>query len=160
MEKEDTPSDVQSINNYPDVSTEGNLENQFVKKSQMPKIAGVILLLAGILIIVHWIYITTSPDFVDTLISTGVYNNMNITRADLVAVFNFCGILASGLSLFTIIGGILAIQRRLFWFSVIGGIVGIFAIAPLFFFVPNILSLVGGPFIIRSRKDYQIENRH
>jgi hypothetical protein len=155
METENMPSsDIQSINNFPESSEQNELDNQYTKKSQMPKIAGILLLLVGILIIVHWIYITTSPDFIDTLMSTGVYNNMNITRADLVAVFNFCGILASGLSLFTIIGGILAIQMRMFWFAVIGGIVGIFAIAPLFFFVPNILSLLGALLIIRSRKDF------
>jgi len=155
METENTPPlDQQSIQNYPEMGSESNLENQNSKQSQMPKIAGIILLVSGILIIVHWVYITTSPDFIDTLIGTGVYNNMNITKADLEAVFNFCGILASGLAVFTMIGGLLSIQRRLFWFAVIGGIVGIFAIAPLFFFVPSILSLLGVILIIRSRKDF------
>ncbi len=154
MEKENVLSDVQSIENFPEPHTNSNPEDQYMKKSQMPKMAGSILILAGILIVVHWVYITTSPDFVDTLINTGVYNNMNITRADLVTVFNFCGILASGLSVFTVLGGILTLQRRLFWFCVIGGIVGIFAIAPLFFFIPNILSLLGALLIIRARKDF------
>jgi hypothetical protein len=154
MEPENTSSIPQSINDLPSGNNEYEQDTQYAKKSKMLKIAGILLIVVGILIIVHWIYITTAPDFIDTLMSTGVYNNMNITRADLVSVFNFCGVIAAGLSLFTIIGGFLALQGRLFWFAIVGGIVGIFAIAPLFFFVPNILSLLGAILIIRSRKEF------
>jgi hypothetical protein len=80
---------------------------------------------------------------------------MNITSKDLVTVFNFCGALGIGLSLFTIIGGIVALQRRMFWLALIGGIVGIFAISPLFFFIPNIVSLVGTLLVFRARKEFQ-----
>jgi uncharacterized membrane protein YdcZ (DUF606 family) len=154
METENTIPTPQSINDLTPSDNNYDLNPQYSKKSSMPKIAGILLILAGIFIIVHWMYITTSPDFIDVLMSTGVYNNMNITSEDLVAVFNFCGILAAGLSLFTIIGGILSLQRRMFWFTVIGGIVGIFAIAPLFFFIPNIVSLIGVILVIRSRKEF------
>jgi hypothetical protein len=155
METDNESSIPQSINDLSTSNSKYDLDNQYSKTSPILKIAGILLLLVGILIIIHWIYITTTPDFIDALMSTGVYNNMNITSADLAAVFNFCGILAAGLSLFTILGGILALQRRMFWFAVIGGIVGIFAIAPLFFFVPNILSLLGAILIIRSRKEFR-----
>ena len=156
MEPEPLSStDFASIENSPSPNNESGLENQYSHKSQIPKIAGIILLLVGILIIVHWVYITMTPDFIDVLMSTGVYDTMNITRADLATVFNFCGVLASGLALFTIMGGILALQRRLFWLAVIGGIVGIFALAPLFFFIPNILSFIGTILLIQSRREFQ-----
>jgi uncharacterized membrane protein YdcZ (DUF606 family) len=156
METENKPSSTpQSINDLSAPNNENEIFSQETKISSTLKIAGILLLLVGVLIIVHWVYITVTPNFIDTLLSTGVYDNMNITRADLEAVFNFCGILAVGLSLFTIIGGILALQRKTFWFAVIGGILGIFAIAPLFFFLPNILSLLGVILVIRSRREFR-----
>jgi len=154
METEKISPTPQSIDDIQESNHEYEQDSQYPKASPMLKIAGFLLLFAGILIIIHWIYITTSSDLIDTLMSTGVYDNMNITRSDLAAVFNFCGIIAIALSLFTIIGGILTLQKRMFWFALIGGIVGIFAIAPLFFFVPNILSLTGAILIIRSRKEF------
>jgi hypothetical protein len=155
MEEEHASSIPQSINDLSTSNTENDFNDPNTKPSSKLKIAGILLLLAGILVIVHWVYITSTPDFITTLLNTGVYENMNITSADLAVVFNFCGLLAAGLSLFTIIGGILALQRRMFWFAEIGAIVGIFAIAPLFFFVPNILALVGAVLIIQSRKEFR-----
>jgi hypothetical protein len=156
MEIESEPPAIpQSINDLSKPNNENEIFPQDTKISSTLKIAGILLLLVGVLIIVHWVYITATPDFIDTLMSTGVYDNMNITKADLEAVFNFCGILAAGLSIFTIIGGIVALQRRLFWFAVIGGILGIFAIAPLFFFLPNILSLLGVILVIRCRREFR-----
>ena len=156
MEPEKMPStDFPSIENSTSTSNELGLDIIHSKKSQLLKITGILMLIVGVLIIVHWIYITTSPDFIDVLMSTGVYDNMNITRTDLAAVFNFCGIHACGIALFTILGGILVIQRRSFWFAVIGGIVGIFALSPLFFFIPNILSFITTILLIQTRKEFQ-----
>lgn len=156
MEPENSPSgDLRSLNDISEPNNEYNQLQQYPRNSSTPKIAGILLLFVGMLIILHWIYIIASPDFIDTIMNTGVYNSMNITSQDLATVFNFCGIIAIGLSLFTIVGGLLAFQRRMFWLACIGGIVGIFAIAPLFLFIPNILSLVGVILIIRSRKDFQ-----
>jgi hypothetical protein len=146
--------DLQSINDFSSANSGQDHLQYSRNKNSMLKIAGIILIIAGIIIIMHWVYIMISPDFTDMLMNTGVYDNMNITSEELSTVFNFCGILCIGLSLFTIIGGIVALQRRMFWLAFIGGIVGIFAISPLFFFIPNILSLVGTLLMFRARKDF------
>ena len=156
METEKSPSmDLQSINDFSNPNSEQENLQHSRSKNSMLKIAGIILIIAGIITIIHWVYIMTSPDFIDILMNTGVYDNMNITSEELSAVFNFCGVLGIGLSLFTIIGGIVALQRRMFWFALIGGIVGMFAISPLFFFIPNIVSLMGTLLVFRARKDFQ-----
>jgi hypothetical protein len=156
METEKSPSvDLQSINDFSNPNSEQDNLQYSRSNNSMLKIAGILLILAGIIIIIHWVYIMMSPDFTDILMNTGEYNNMNITSKDLVTVFNFCGALGIGLSLFTIIGGIVALQRRMFWLALIGGIVGIFAISPLFFFIPNIVSLVGTLLVFRARKEFQ-----
>jgi len=147
--------DIQSKNDFSKSGNNQISQQQLPNKSSTLKIAGVLLILVGIFIIVHWIYILITPDFIDTLMNTGVYNNVNITKEDIATVFNFCGILAIGLSFFTILGGILTLKRQMFWFALIGGILGIFAIAPLFFFIPNILSLLGAIFVLRSRRDFE-----
>ena len=159
MESEKTSSldDIQSKNDDFTQSVDNEMsQQQLSNKNSTLKITGILLILVGIFIIVHWIYILITPEFIDSLMNTGIYNNMNITREDIATVYNFCGLLAMGLSFFTIMGGILALKRQMFWFAVIGGIFGIFAIAPLFFFIPNILSLIGVIFVIRSRKDFEL----
>lgn len=156
METEKSPSvDLQSINDFSNPNSEQENLQHSQSKNSMLKIAGIILIIAGIITIIHWVYIMISPNFIDILMNTGVYDNMNITSEELAAVFNFCGVLGIGLSLFTIIGGIVALQRRMFWLALIGGIVGIFAISPLFFFIPNIVSLMGTLLVFRARKDFQ-----
>jgi hypothetical protein len=156
METEKSPSmDLQSINDFSNPNSEQENLQHSRSKNSMLKIAGIILIIAGIITIIHWVYIMISPDFIDILMNTGVYDNMNITSEELAAVFNFCGVLGIGLSLFTIIGGVVALQRRMFWLALIGGIVGMFAISPLFFFIPNIVSLVGTLLVFRARKDFQ-----
>lgn len=156
MESEKSTSvDIPSKNDY-SIPSDGEISQQQLSNiSSTLKIGGILLILVGIMIIIHWIYILISPDFIDSLMSTGFYNNMNITKEDIATVFNSCGILAIGLSFFTILGGILTLKRQMFWFALIGGIFGIFAIAPLFFFIPNILSLIGAIFVLRSRRDFE-----
>jgi hypothetical protein len=156
METEKSPSvGLQSINDFSNLTSEQDNLRYSRSNDSMRKIAGILLIITGIIIIIHWVYILMSPDFIDVLMNTGAYNTMNITSTDLAAVFNFCGALGIGLSLFTIIGGIVAIQGRMFWFALIGGIIGIFAISPLFFFIPNIVSLLGTLLVFRARKDFQ-----
>jgi hypothetical protein len=149
-----TLEDIQTKYNVTNPDFDATSQQQVPHSTSSLKIGGILLILVGISIIIHWIYFLVTPDFLNAIMSTGVYNNTNITRQDITTVYNFCGTLAIGLSLFTILGGILAIRKQMFWLSLIGGILGIFAIAPLFLFIPNIISLIGVILVLRARKDF------
>ena len=152
----DQPIDSKSINDMFDSSIDENQSQQPEKKSSTLKVAAILFILAGLLIVFHWIYIIIAPDFVNTLTeSTNLYSNMNISSEQVAATLNLCGIFALVASAFVLIGGILAIQRKMFWFVFIGGVIGIFALTPLFFFIPNLLSLIGVLLVVKERKEFK-----
>jgi hypothetical protein len=155
MEGEKSSAELRSIQDISGSNNEQDFQQQNQPKSSMPTIAGIILVIVGALIIANWVYFSTTPGIIESSINASGSDTMNITAEQLTAYFNICGLLAIGLSLFTIIGGLLAIRRQQFWFAAIGGILGIFALAPLFLFVPNILSLIGAVLIVRSRKEFR-----
>jgi len=152
----DQPIDSKSINDMFDSSIDKNQSQQPEKKSSILKIVAILFIFVGLLIALHWIYIITAPDFVNTLTeSTNLYSNMNISSEQIAGTLNFCGTFALFLSAFVLIGGILAYQRKMFWFVFIGGVIGIFALAPLFFFIPNLLSLIGVLLVVKERKEFK-----
>lgn len=154
--EDNQPINPKSINNVFDSSIDKNQSQQPEKKNSTLKISSILFILVGLLIAFHWIYIITAPDFVNTLTeSTNLYSNMNITIDQVASTLNLCGTFALILSAFVLIGGVLVIQQKMFWFVFIGGVIGIFALTPLFFFIPNLLSLIGVLLVVKERKEFK-----
>lgn len=148
------PTDISSYENKNESTINQQPYQEPLMKSSMLTIAAMIIMISGVLIAFSWIYIMTSPDFIDTMMESGIYTNMNFTRDDILTALNVCGSIVLILSAFTFLGGILAFKRKMFWFAFLGGVIGIFALAPLLFFIPNVLSLIGTIFVLKSRREF------
>ena len=81
--------------------------------------------------------------------------DFEITPEQIISALNTCGAIAIVLSIFPIVGGILALQKKMFGLIVVGGILGIIAIAPMFIFIPNIISLIGLILVAVYKKEFQ-----
>lgn len=132
------------------------LSQQPSKRSSIPTIAGFILIIAGVLAIFNWIQIfsldsTTLESFVDITQIRELYPS--ITYEQLLEFFHTCAIIGMIISIFPILGGLLAIQRKLFFIAVAGSIIGLFSIGILF--SSSVLSLIGLILLIISRQKFQ-----
>lgn len=98
-----------------------------------------------------------SSEYIISLIDLDIYSSMNITITpkQIISVMNICGAIGIILSIITLAGGVFALQRKLLELVVVGGILGIIALAPLLIFIPNIISLIGVIIVIISRKEFQ-----
>ena len=72
---------------------------------------------------------------------------------DIKDIFVICGSVSFFLSIFTILGGIMAFKKQMWGLALTGGILGLFTIGPLF--VSSILSLIGIILVFISKKEFQ-----
>ena len=145
-------------------SNDDTFENKFlddtiqpsVKTSSLPITAGVLLIIAGIITILHWIVMIASSDLIISLIDLDMYSSMNITITpdQLSTTLNTCGAMAIATSIFTVFGGVMSFQRKMIGLALVGGILGVITLAPMFLFIPNILSLIGLILVFVSRKEF------
>jgi len=63
-----------------------------------------------------------------------------------------CGTIGCILSAFPILGGIVTLKRKLRGLALVGSLVGLFLIGPVF--VSSILSLIGLILIVKSKKEF------
>ncbi|UCF50594.1 MAG: hypothetical protein JSU91_03695 [Thermoplasmatales archaeon] len=135
--------------------SEPQLQQESDKKSYT-KIAGILLIIAGILGIVNWIQIflldaTTLGSFMD--ISQIQELNPSITYEQLLGLLKTCAIIGIIVSIFPILGGLLAIQKKLYYIALATSIIGLFSIG--FMFTSSILSLIGLILLIMSKQSFQ-----
>jgi hypothetical protein len=139
-----TPNET-SINDY---NPEQN--QQPMQPSSKPLIAGILLIIAGLLGLFTW----ASALAIDSSIIQNVLPaDSPITVEQLQSFLTTCGIIGAVLSIFTLAGGIVALKRKAWGLAVIGGILGLFTIGPML--LGSILSLIGLIFVAISRKDFQ-----
>ena len=132
------------------------ISQQTSNKRSFTKIAGIILLIAGILAILNWIQIftydaSTLESFIDMSQIKELYPEMDYQK--LYQLLQTCAIIGIVISIFPILGGLLAIQRKLYYIAIAGGIIGLFSIG--FVFTSSILSLVGLILLILFRQEFQ-----
>jgi len=115
-------------------------------QTMMPMIAGILLIVAGILSIANWGYIlavfATDP-------TAAGFMALIPGLATLVYV---CGGIFIVLSIITLLGGVMALRRRMWGLALVGSILGLFIIGP--FGVSSLLSLVGLIILAISRKEF------
>lgn len=125
-------------------------------KFSITSIAGFILIIAGLLAIFNWIQIflldiTTIESFVDINQIKEFYPS--ITYEQLLDFFNTCAIIGIVISIFPILGGLIAIQRKFYYIAIAGSIIGLFSIGILF--TSSFLSLIGLILLVISRQKFQ-----
>jgi len=83
-------------------------------------------------------------------------SNFNIERIRAEKVKDFytiCGTIGCILSVFPILGGIVTLKRKMRGLALVGGLIGLFMIGPLF--ASSILSLIGLIFVGLSKEEFQ-----
>ena len=127
------------------------------QKTSMPILAGILLIISAMLIIAQSVYLVVSTENIVSLIDLEIYEEMNITITpeQIESYLAICGTVTIILSIFTLIGGITALKRKMVVLTILGGVFGIIAIAPLLIFIPNVISFIGLIMVVISRKEFR-----
>jgi hypothetical protein len=132
-----------------------NLHEIPSKKSSLPKVAGILLIIAGIFAIINWVpfLLMDVGSLKDIIQNTQLQQQIpTITAEQALGFLQVCGIIGIIISIFPLLGGILSIKRKLFGIAVACSIIGIFSLGILF--LSSIFSLIGLILLIVSRKEY------
>jgi hypothetical protein len=146
------PNEDTINNNYP------NQSQQPINPSSKPLLAGIFLIVAGLLGILMWsMVLAIDPSQLDQLmLQNALPPDSSISLEQLQSMIQSfmltCGIIGCILSIFTLAGGIVAIKRKAWGLAIVGGILGLFTIG---YFLGSIMSLIGLILLIISRKDFQ-----
>jgi lysylphosphatidylglycerol synthetase-like protein (DUF2156 family) len=143
------------IEKKPELYDEIDPYQQPTNKSSMPLIAGILLIISGIIAIAFWgfamVVLNANPEAID--IAQLQEMSPDITIEQIQSMFTLCGTILCGLSIFPILGGILAIKKKMWGIALVGGILGLFTLG--FLIISPILSLVGIILIFISRDEFK-----
>jgi len=159
MEKEH--NSIASFNK--NMMSEDNINESFQQSSNKiskPRIAGILMIIAGALSILMWmglasmnvsvIETTIMPEFESI---SSEYGSMTFSAEYIKNLFVICGSVGFFLSIFTILGGIMSIKRQMWGLVLAGSILGLFTIGPLF--ASSALSLIGLILVFISKNEFQ-----
>jgi hypothetical protein len=125
-------------------------------KMSYPTIAGLLLIIAGILGIINW-----SQIFLIDATSLGSLFDISqiqefyptITYGQLLGFFQTCAIIGIIISIFPILGGLLSIKKKLYYIAIATSIIGLFSIGIML--SSSILSLIALILLIMSKQNFQ-----
>lgn len=148
-------------NNQIPVSTIGQDPfQQSSSKISKPLVAGILMIIAGALSVLMWLGLASmNVSLIETTIVpefesiSSEYGPMTFSAESIKDLFVICGSVGFFLSIFTILGGIMAIKRQMWGLALAGGILGLFAIGPLF--ASSALSLIGLILVFTSKNEFQ-----
>jgi hypothetical protein len=126
------------------------------EKNSRPTIAGILLVIGGTSALLFWLSLAFLMDvtMIESMVNLSQFQEVNpdITPSQIREVFTICGTIFVVLSVFPIVGGILALKRKMWGIAVVGGILGLFTVG--FLFLSSILSLIGLILVIISKKEF------
>jgi lysylphosphatidylglycerol synthetase-like protein (DUF2156 family) len=128
-------------------------ENEVIN-SYKPMVAGILLLIAGLLGIYTWIsaaFFYIDPTIIESLQQGGI----EITMEQIEAILGICSIIGFVVSIFPLLGGILSIKRKMWGFCIVMSIIGLFAIGPLM--ISSILSFISLILIALSKNEFHLK---
>jgi len=137
---------------------ENNFNLDFESKpnnnTSYPMIAGILLILAGLISISFWGFTVATLDSTFEMIDMSEINQMNqsITLDEIKPVVNTCFTILIILSIFPILGGILSIRKKLMPIAILSGILGILSFGMLF--ISPLLSIIALILIYMSRNEF------
>ena len=130
-----------------------SLDNKNIN-SYKPLIAGIFLLIAGLLGIYTWAS-TTLFDISTIDPSIFEQSGVEITIEQLQEILGICAIIGIIISIFPILGGILSIKRKMWGFTIVLSIIGLFTIGPIL--ISSILSLIALILIALSKNEFELK---
>lgn len=152
--------DISTNEKFPiyDDNTSYNFQDENIKKpkklTSKPVIAGILLILAGVIAILFWgsivISIDTILETMDTPEIIEMYPDLDV--AFVKQILQVCGSIGVILSIFPILGGIFALKRKQWGISLVGGIIGLFTLG--FIVISPVLSLIGIILIFISKDEF------
>jgi len=125
-------------------------------KSILPTIVGFLLIIAGAIAIMNWLSVflldlTTLGTFYD--ISQLQQISPSITPEQLLSFLKTCAAIGLVISIFPILGGLLAIKRKMWGISVACSIIGLLSIGILF--TSSLFSFIAIIILFISKKEFQ-----
>ena len=165
MEAKDVPEDDFTNEKTPEqITTQDTTFQQPLFKSSKPKIAGILLIVAGIIALLFFVQIVMVND--STIQS--VYNstqsqltqlNANMTQEQLKQGFVICGTVGCVMAVLSILGGVLALKRKVWGLALVVSIpqslLGIIVPSFSLLFASGVMALVGLLLIVFSRREFQ-----
>ncbi len=154
MDTTNNSSENQSM--QPEQSTDVDPYAPSVQKTSRPLIAGVLMLLAGALGILTGISLSTiDTSTINSIINLTQLQTIypDVTAETIRQIYLVCGTIGIILSIFTILGGIVAVKRKLWGLALTGSILGLFTIGPMF--ISSILSVISLIILVLARKEFQ-----
>ncbi len=148
---ENTPNEKTGVNEIHEQDIFQNKLQQSLNVTSKPTIAGILLIIAGILAILFGVLLyQINTSTID--ISQFQDIDPDITSEQIKTFFTMCGTAFCILGIFPILGGILALKRKLWGITLVGGIIGLLSFG---FFISSILSLIAIILLAISRKEFQ-----
>lgn len=123
--------------------------------SYKPMIAGILLILAGLIGLITWVSSllidvnTIDPSILEQLQQSGI----EITVEQIETFLSICATIGIILSIFPLLGGVLALKRKMWGIAIVMSIIGLFTVGPIF--ASSILALVGLILIAISKNEFQ-----
>lgn len=115
------------------------------------RIGGMLLVLAGVIgLLGAGLILTvdiTQPSF-------SQLTDLGFTEDQIRSSILVCAAVEAILSIFPLLAGVFALQRRHKTMALAGGIIGIFSLGPVVFFAPALLSVAGVAFIVLARGEF------
>lgn len=118
------------------------------KKTNVSLAAGILLIIAGILAIGNCIYI---------LAVVGLYPTLSAGESGYFPFFRLCATIQIVLSIFPLLGGVIAVKKTHWGIALAGSSVGLFTIGP--FFISSLLSLIALILIAVSKEEFRQQVR-
>ena len=112
------------------------------ERTGLPIAGGALLLIAGILGLIMWGWVMAAG---------AVLFGIPGMPVDVSGIVTICGAIGIIFSILPLIGGIFAIQRKMWGLGVAGGVLGIFSLG---FFIGSILALIGLILVAVSRREF------
>jgi hypothetical protein len=152
---ENNDFDLNKLNESSQINEFDYSQKPQTRKFSKPFIAGILMIIAGVLAIFNWaqlylIDITTINSIID--ISQLQDIDPSITSETLVSFIKNCSIIGFIISIFTILGGFISIKRKQWGIALTCSIIGIFSIGIIF--TSSLLSFIAMVLLIISRKEY------
>lgn len=114
------------------------------ERTALPIAGGVLLLIAGILGIAFWGFVIATIGAATSILPIAI--------PGLTELLIICGAIGVIFSLIALLGGVFAIQRKMWGLALAGGILGLFSIG--WFFISSILALIGLILVAVARKEF------
>jgi len=110
------------------------------QKTGMPLAAGALLLAAGILGLIDWVY------------SILFLSSIGFFFPGLETILLVCGIIGITFSVLALLGGVMAIQRKMWGLALVGSILGLFILGP--YGISSLLSLIALILIAITHREF------